>query len=185
MDLLPELERRRAFRALSEEALPEGALDRMLEAASLAPSCFNNQPWRLVVAEGASLEVLKASLPEANRWATRARAIVAVTVKPSLSCRLDEGRDYALFDAGLATMALALQGTREGVVAHPIAGYSVKGVRKALGIPNDYVVITLVVLGMRGDDELLSEQQRERETGPRERKPRSETVARGAWTFGT
>ncbi|MEI6875926.1 MAG: nitroreductase family protein, partial [Spirochaetota bacterium] len=48
MTLLPELVERRARRAIAPDPIPEETVTRILEAASLAPSCFNNQPWRIV-----------------------------------------------------------------------------------------------------------------------------------------
>ena len=52
--IVPEIETRRA---LSEEPVPEDVLARIMTAATYAPSCFNNQPWRfLVVSRDRQLE---------------------------------------------------------------------------------------------------------------------------------
>ena len=50
--------------------------------------------------------------------------IVLVCTRAEDDCRLSAGREYALFDTGLATQNLLLQGVREGLHAHPIAGFS-------------------------------------------------------------
>lgn len=181
MALMKEIEERRAYRALSDEALPDDQVERLFQAAHLAPSCFNKQGWRFVAVDGEALESLSAVFSEGNRWATRAPLIVAAAQKPSLDCRLDEGRDYAAFDLGLAVMSLVLQATHEGLVAHPIAGYSPSKVRKILGIPEDFVVQTLIVVGKRGADDLLSDAQKEREAGPRQREPLSAVAFRNRW----
>lgn len=181
MDLMKEIAERRAYRGLSPEPLEEGQIQRLLQAAHLAPSCFNKQSWRFVAVTGDALTGLRETLAEGNKWATRAPLIVAAVQKPSLDCRLDEGRDYAPFDLGLAVMSLVLQATHEGLVAHPIAGYSPGKVRKTLGIPEDYVVQTLVIVGRKGSDELLSDWQKERETGPRQREPLEKVAFRNRW----
>ncbi len=181
MDLLPELTARRAFRSISAEELAEEEVTALLAAATLAPSCFNNQPWRLVAARGEALPRLREALPEGNKWATRAPLIVILATKASLDCRQDEGRDYAYFDTGLAAMALMLEATRRGLRAHPIAGYSPGKVRKAVELPPDFVPLALVVVGKPGDDELLAPWQKERERGPRERKPLGEVAYDGVW----
>jgi hypothetical protein len=55
--IVPEIETRRARRALREEPVPEEVLARIMTAATYAPSCFNNQPWRfLVVSRDRELE---------------------------------------------------------------------------------------------------------------------------------
>lgn len=181
MTLMKEIEERRAYRALSPEPLPEDQIDRLLRAAHNAPSCFNKQSWRFVAVAGEALEGVRAALSEGNKWATRAPLIVAAAQKPSLDCRLDEGRDYAPFDLGLAVMSLVLQAVHEGLVAHPIAGYAPGKVRKALGIPEDYVVQTLVIIGKKGSDDLLTDWQKERETGPRLREPLEKVAFRDRW----
>jgi len=181
VDTLPELEARRAYRAISEEPIADEVVRRVLHAATLAPSCFNNQPWRLVAVRGRKLAALREALTEGNRWATRAPLIVVIATKPALDCRLDEGRDYAFFDAGQAALALQLQATREGLYAHPIAGYSPSKVKRALGLPEDFVPLTLIIVGKPGTDELLADRQKEQEAGPRKRKADSEVLFDEEW----
>lgn len=164
---------RRAKRALRPDPIAQEYIVRIIEAAHLAPSCFNNQPWRFVVAQGEKLEAVKKALPGGNYWALKSPAVVAVTSHPELDCRLSDNRDYFLFDCGMAVGFLMIQATQMGLVAHPIAGYDPVAVKEALGIPQDYILITLVVLGWPGDPAELSEKHREIELGPRVRKPLS------------
>lgn len=153
------------------EPVPREALERLVEAAHLAPSCFNNQPWRFVVAQGEALEKVKAALPGGNYWAKPAPAILALASHRDLDCKLSDNRDYFLFGCGMATGFLMVQATQMGLVAHPIAGYDPVAVKEALGIPPDYVLITLIVVGRRGDPATLSDKHRALELGPRDRKP--------------
>lgn len=181
-ELNPFLQARRAYRALSPEPIAREALERLVEAAHLAPSCFNNQPWRFVIADGETLERVKAALPGGNYWAKRAPAILALASHRDLDCKLNDGRDYFLFGCGMATGFLMVQATQMGLIAHPIAGYDPLAVKEALGIPKQYVLITLIVVGKPGDVSTLSDKHRAIELGPRERKPLSAVVA---WnTFG-
>jgi len=173
----PLIQTRRAYRALSEEPVARAVLDRLVEAAHLAPSCSNNQPWRFVVAHGEALERVKAALPGGNYWAKRAPAIIALASHRDLDCKLSDARDYFLFGCGMATGMLMIQATQMGLVAHPIAGYDPLAVKEALAIPSEYVLITLIVIGKRGDARTLSDKHRERELGPRDRKPLSAVLA--------
>jgi nitroreductase len=185
MDMLPELEARRAFRAISAEPLPDDQIERLLRAAVLAPSCFNNQPWRIVaVGGGERLAVLREALTENNKWGTRAPLIAVFATKPSLDCRLDAGRDYAFFGLGMAAMAFMLQATREGLIAHPIAGYKAAPGAKAVELPEDFVPLALVIVGKPGGRELLNEGQAAREDSPRERKPLQDVAFRDRWSLG-
>ncbi|MCX7949276.1 MAG: nitroreductase family protein [Treponemataceae bacterium] len=179
--ILTVIQERRAYRALSSEPLPEGVLQEILEAGTLAPSCYNNQPWHLVVAEGTALTHLHEALSEGNRWARNAPVVIVLVTRPCDDCRLDEGRDYAFFDLGLCAMNMMIQATALGLVAHPIAGFNPKKVRSILGIPKEYEVVSLLVIGRRGEAEGLEEWQKRAETGPRERKNLDQVVHWNRW----
>ena len=176
MPLLPAISERHSKRAIAADPLPRETVARLLEAATLAPSCFNNQPWRLIAVTGDKLEALRASFTEGNKWATRAPLVVAFATKPSLDCRSDAGRDYAFFDLGMAAMSFMLQANHEGLIAHPIAGYAAAKAAKAIELEADLVLVTLVVVGKSGDESLLAEWQLAREHGGRERKPLAEVA---------
>lgn len=186
MEIQKAISNRRAFRALSPEQLPADTVRRIIEAGTLAPSCYNNQPWHIVAASSEPLAALRESLSEGNAWATRAPLIIAVAVRASDDCRLDDGRDYALFDAGLCAMNMMTQATAEGFVAHPIAGYNPKKAKAALGIPSDHVLAVLIVVGEKVDPEAtdavpLKEWQLKGEREPRQRKPLGEVAFRDLW----
>ena len=181
-EIIPEIVQRRARRALSYRPIAAEVVDRLLRAAVLAPSCSNNQPWRfIVVSEGPRLESLKEALSRGNAWARRSPCIVAAVTQLEYDCRFSDRRDYALFGVGLAVANLILQGTREGLYAHPIAGYTPEVVKQVLSIPPEAIVVTLVILGYPGDEAELSEKQRITEHQERVRKPFEEVVMYQGW----
>ena len=173
MHVKDAIEKRRAYRALAPVEIGEDTVRDLAEAAQLAASCFNNQPWRFVfVRERDVLERLFETLPDGNAWARASSMIVAVASRPDLDCQI-MGRDYFLFDTGMATAHLILRATELGLVAHPIAGYSPKKARDVLGITDDMTVITLVIVGKHTDEisGLLSEAQAASESDRPERCP--------------
>ena len=120
--LVKEIGDRRARRALSEKEIPGDTIARLENAATLAPSCFNGQPWRLMfVWEEKALQKVRAALWDANYWAQKAPLMIVVATKPAFDPRLSDGRDYAPFDCGLATENLLLQAVSEDLYAHPMA----------------------------------------------------------------
>jgi len=182
MGILRQIEERRAYRALDTRPIEREVLLRLAAAAHLAPSAGNNQSWRIVtVTEPGRLEALKTTLSGGNYWAKKAPAIAAFVTRAEWDLRLDEGRDYALFDLGMAAMAFQLQAVEEGLRVHPIAGFDAKAAKAVLGIPEDAVLETLVVLGHPGESSGLSEKHLESERGPRIRKPLEEVAAFDAW----
>jgi nitroreductase len=59
MDVYEAVEHRRAVRAFTDEPVPREALERVIAAATRAPSGGNIQPWKSYVLTGASLDELK------------------------------------------------------------------------------------------------------------------------------
>jgi nitroreductase len=183
-NVLSAIEGRRARRALSAEPIGREDVETLLAAAHVAPSCNNSQPWRFVVADDPeTLAKVKEALSGGNYWAKEAPVIVAVTSRRDLDCTLSDARDYFLFGCGMAVGNLMAQATSMGLVAHPIAGYKPEVVKASLGIPETYVVIALVIVGRPGDVGRLSDKHRERELGPRERRPLEDVVAWNWFSF--
>ncbi len=183
-DLLKEIDQRRAKRALSEKKIPEGIIDRLVKAATYAPSCFNSQPWRLMIVTGEqSLEKLHGALSGGNYWAKKAPLMVVVATKLDLDARLSDGRDYALFGCGLATENLLLQAFADGLYAHPMAGFDPLIVKEAFSIPEDYIVITMVAVGFPGGIDDLSEKHVTAENSERNRKDETEVICYDKWSF--
>ncbi|MFC1885422.1 nitroreductase family protein [Thermodesulfobacteriota bacterium] len=180
--LIHEINIRRAKRALSNKKIPDEIIHRLMTAATFAPSCMNNQSWRfLVVTENEGLEKIHEALPGGNYWVKTAPLVILVATKLEFGCRMSDRRDYALFDCGLATENLMLQGFKEGLYAHAIAGFDPIKIKDAFHIPDEYILITLVAVGYPGDETSLSEKHKEVEHSPRDRKPGSEVICYNVW----
>jgi len=147
MDLKEIINQRRAYRSLAPVEITDELIEDLAGCAGLAPSCFNNQPWRYVFVDSPEvLEKMKGALSKGNEWAFNASMMIAVFSKKELDCVVKE-RIYYLFDTGMATAFLILRATERGLVAHPIAGFNEQKVKDILGTPEDMKVITLVILG--------------------------------------
>ena len=173
MDVKEAIEKRRSYRSLEKAEITDGLVRELAESARLAASCFNNQPWRYVFVYGEeALEKVKGALAPGNAWAKEASLIVAVLSRPDLDCQL-RGRDYYLFDTGMATGQMFLRATELGLVTHPIAGFSQTKTREALEIPDDMELIALVIVGKKADvpNPILNEGQMENEMKRPERLP--------------
>jgi nitroreductase len=184
MDVIDAIHKRRALRKFDSRPIEAEKVASLVEAIRLAPSCNNNQPWRVVVCqEPGSLNKAKLALTKGNVYATKAPLIFVTSAKIDEDCHgLSDGRDYYLFGCGLAVGQMVLRATELGLIAHPIAGYDPLVLKRELGIPLEYVVITMVNIGYPGnDDSLLSEKQKLREQSRPERRPVEENFFDGAW----
>ncbi len=177
---------RRARRVLSEEPIGSSIVDGLIEAMRLSPSCYNNQPWNVIVVRSPdALEAVKANLPRGNSWALSSPLVLAIISKAPDDCQLSDGRDYNLFDCGIAVGEMLLQATSLGIIAHPIAGYDPIATKKVLGVPEEYTLITLVICGHPGSDtSMLSEKQLEQEGQRPARKPVGQNFHEDLWGSG-
>ena len=176
VDVHDAIEARRAYRSLVRAEADEETARDLARHASLAPSCFNKQPWRYVFVYGPEiLERLHGALAKGNEWARAASMIVAVYGRKELDCDV-QGREYYLFDLGLSTAFLVLRATELGLVAHPIAGFDEAAAKEILGIGGEMKLITLVIVGKHSEEinDLLSEKQAEAEAERPERLPLEE-----------
>jgi nitroreductase len=179
LDVKQAIAERRAYRSFDPAPITEELIKDLAGSAALAPSCFNDQPWRFVFVQSrAALTKLHTALSKGNQWAQAASLIVAVYSRKDLDCQMS-GRDYYLFDTGMATAFLILRATELGLVAHPIAGYDEEKVKDLLAIPKDMSVITLVNIGKHSATigKLLSEQQAQSEKARPPRKPLNEIMS--------
>jgi nitroreductase len=166
------LEARSAYRAIDHRPVEKERLQAMLEAAQLSASCMNMQPWRfLVLDEGEALEKGRAALADGNYWAKTAPVLMIGLSRADLDCSIPDGRDYFLFDLGMATQNLMLQATEFGLVARPMAGFKPDLVREAFGIPESYTILIAIAVGYKGDLSKLKENHRKVSVAPRTRNP--------------
>jgi nitroreductase len=181
MPILKEIEQRRAKRALATTPITEEVLMRLAEAAHMAPSSLNSQPWRMItVKEPKALAKLKESLAPGNYWAKKAPAITAFITNPEWGLKAGDVT-YTPFELGMAAMAYQIQAISEGLYVHPIAGYNPKGAKEALGIREEDTLQTLVILGYPGDTEGLSEKHLDSENSERNRKSLDEVACFDHW----
>jgi nitroreductase len=170
MKLLNLLYARKATRAIDERPVEPERVEAILEAARLAPSCMNNQPWRFLVLTEPE------ALSGGNYWAKKAPVLVFGYSRPDWDCQSSDERDYYLFDLGLAVENMMLQATELDLVARPMAGFSPRKVKEAFGFSDEIKVVVAVAIGYEGDISTLDERKRATSLAPRERKPLKEIV---------
>ncbi|MDA3887043.1 MAG: nitroreductase family protein [Candidatus Delongbacteria bacterium] len=153
MKVIDALNSRRAFRALTPFDPTNEIITELAKAAQLAPSCFNKQPWRYVfISDQDSLKEFQSVIPDGNSWVNDSSLIIAVVSEVSLDCKMKDGREYYLFDTGIASGFMMLRATELGLVAHPIAGYDYEKAKELLNIPSEMNLINIIVVGKHNEN---------------------------------
>lgn len=182
--LVPLLIDRWSPRAFDGSALPQEDLDVILEAAGLAPSAFNYQPWRFLYAVNGDAHwdlFLSLLIPFNASWAKQAGALVFILSETHMGSG-DEARPSHShsFDAGAAWAQLALQATAMGYHAHGMTGIDFDRIRSELGIPESFRVEAAAAIGRKASPDVLPEGLRVKEA-PSGRKAVGTIAAPGAF----
>lgn len=146
------------------DAVSKEDIQAILEAARYAPSCFNEQPWRFIVAdrEPALLKMRGVLTPSNQLWANSAPVLLLIAAKKKFT--LNGFNNYwHMFDAGTAWGYLSLEAQRRGLITHAMGGFDQDGAREAFAIADDYDILTIVAVGKYGDRSMLNEDLRARE----------------------
>lgn len=167
-------------RAFSARKVSDQDLYTILEAAHWAPSSYNDQPWRFIVAKtDEQLSKFHSFLNEFNlTWASSAPILIVVA-----SDKLRENGDpngAHAFDAGAAWASLAIQATILGLHTHAIGGFDRNKAREILNVPDHIELHAVIALGYLGDKSVLPEAIQQREV-PNDRRPLNELVFEGKY----
>jgi len=165
-------------RAFSNREVSNQDLYTVLDAAHWAPSSFNDQPWRFVIAKTEEQRsVFHQFINEFNlTWVSTAPVLIVVA-SDKLRDNGDPNGAHA-FDAGAAWASMAIQATMLGMVTHAMGGIDRNKARQLLNIPDNFEIHAVIALGYHGDKSLLPEAVQQREV-PNGRRPLNELVYEG------
>ena len=162
MSFLNLVRNRYSLRRYSPKAVPGESIERCLEAARLAPSACNSQPWRFIVVEEERLRTRLAERAFGGVYAMNAFAgkspvlVVVVTERSRYAARLGgflRGVQYSLIDIGIACEHFVLQAEEEGLGTCWLGWFNEKAVKRVLGLPRKTRVDIVISLGYAEEDE--------------------------------
>lgn len=166
--------RRQSERKYKDKPVEQEKLDRVLEAARMAPSACNAQPWKFVAVTDKELlsriaDAASAKLLGMNTFIGQAPVIIVIVrEKPNFSSKVGgtiKSKDYSLIDIGIATENICLQALAEGLGTCIIGWFDEGRLRSILGIPSSKRVELIITLGYAAG-----------EYRQKKRKPKDETV---------
>ncbi len=142
-------------RAYRDDPVPHEAVEQILDAARVAPSACNQQPWRFVVATAAALRARlleEGTLPGLSMtWAAKAPVILVLGMRKSVITHwvapLLSKVEYPLLDLGIAGEHAVLQATELGLGTCWIGWIRPKEVRRIVGWPSDIMPQALITVG--------------------------------------
>ncbi len=143
MEVLEAVRARRSVRSYRPDPVPDEALSRLLEAARLAPSAMNYQPWRFIVVKSQEKKDRIARSGAFGRFLSQAPVAI-------VACG-DRGSKYYVHDTCIALEHIVLAATSEGLGSCWIVSYDEETVKRLLKIPDRFSVVAIVSLGYPAD----------------------------------
>ncbi|MDR1054952.1 MAG: nitroreductase family protein [Prevotellaceae bacterium] len=165
-DLLELMNKRQSVRAYTDKLVEIEKLQRCLEAARIAPSACNAQPWKFIVINKADKPELHAEIAKAaasavlgfNKFARQAPVLlVVVRESPNITSKLGailKDKPYTIMDIGITVAHFCLQATAENLGACIMGWFDEKKVKKLLNIPSSKRVELILSLGYAAKDEI-------------------------------
>ncbi len=168
-NFLSLVKQRQSVRKYTGQPVEEEKLQRCLEAARLAPSASNSQPWKFIVVNEPELvqKVAKETigpLSTFNNFVPQAPVIVAIVIeKMKVFTKIGasiQDREYPLIDIGIAAEHFCLQAAEEGLGTCMLGWFNEKPIKELLNIPKDRRIGLLITLGYAPEDYKLRQKIR-------------------------
>ena len=170
MALLGPIEQRISIRDFLDKPVEREKMMLCLEAARLAPSACNSQPWRFIVVDDRQLkdklcDAAFSGIYSANSFCKTAPVIVTViSEKSKFTARIGgmfRGTEYHLIDIGIACEHFVLQATDLGLGTCWIGWFDEVAVKAILNVPQQKKIDILIALGYYESGKVGSEHDRE------------------------
>lgn len=150
MNVEKAINKRYSVRGYQDREIPEDKLMKILEAARMAPSARNRQDWKFVVVKDRKKrEKLSEAACNQSFVAEAPVVIAAVSLNPEYIMRCDVPA-WAV-DLAIAVDHMTLQAIELGIGSCWIGAFYQDKAKKILGVPEKYMIVSLLTLGYPDD----------------------------------
>jgi nitroreductase len=164
MEFSELIRKRYSVRAYKPDPVEEEKLQQVLEAARLAPTAANRQPFQLLVIPTAGREAeLQRIYP--RDWFVGAPLVLCACGIPAQGWTRMDGKPYVDVDVTIAMDHLILAATSLGLGTCWIAAFDPAAAREVLELPDGVEPVVFTPLGYPADS-----------LGPKKRKPLADLV---------
>ena len=165
MDFLTIAKTRQSCRSYDEtRPVEQEKLDAVLEAARLAPSACNGQPYHLTVCRGETAKAVAAATQGMgmNKFAVQAPVLIVISEMPYVKTAAFgskvTGTDYRAIDIGIAAAYLTAEATAQGLSTCILGWLDDKKLRKLCGLESPSRLV--ITLGYAKEGDKLRKKQR-------------------------
>ena len=145
------INRRYSVRAYRPDSVEEEHLQQVLEAARLAPTAANRQPFQLIVIHAADREEELRRIYDRD-WFVNAPVVICAVGVPAEAWVRRDGKNYCDVDVAIVMDHLILAAADLGLGTCWIGAFDPVAAREVLGLPEDVEPIAFTPLGYPEDE---------------------------------
>jgi len=168
MDVFEAIYGRRSIRSYLDDPVPDEDLEKILEAATMAPSAGNLQPWEFIVVRDDVRKELLARAAYGQYWMAEAPVLVVVCANLDVSGSHygERGRSlYSIQDTAAAIQNMLLAAYALGYGTCWVGAFDEEAVREIVKAPKRVRPVAIITVGKPAEN-----------PRPRGRKPLIEVV---------
>ena len=166
MNFLQIAKERQSCRSYDEaRPVEKEKLDTILEAARLAPSACNGQPYHLTVCTGDTAKAVAAATQGMgmNKFSSQAPVLIVISEEPyvksaALGAKL-KGNDYRSIDIGIVCAYLTAEAAAQGLSTCILGWLDDDKIRKICGL--SHPVRLVITLGYASDETLRTKKRKD------------------------
>jgi nitroreductase len=158
MEFSKLIEARYSVRAYRPDPVEQEKLDRVLEAARLAPTAVNFQPFQVIVIHTRDREEELNRIYRKN-WFVQPPLVVAVCGLHERGWIRRDGKSFLDVDTAIVMDHLILAATNEGLGTCWVGNFDPEAAREVLGLPDGVEPIAFTPLGYPDDEPRTKKRQ--------------------------
>ena len=156
MDFLELANQRQSVRKYSSKSVSVSDLNKCIEAARLAPSASNSQPWKFIIVDDPELrfKIAEATVTKGipiNNFAKQSPIILVIVIeRPAFITRMAgkiKNKDFEWTDLGIASEHFCLQAAELGLGTCMIGWFDENKIMELLNVPKSKRIGLVITLG--------------------------------------
>ena len=170
MSFIDLANKRYSVRNYKNTPVAHETINRCVEAARLAPSACNSQPWKFVIVDDPELlnELAKAAFEgilDFNHFAFKAPILILIVSERQKAFAkfgsIVKRKNFRQMDIGIAAEHFCLQAAEEGLGTCMLGWFNEKKVKKTLSIPKLKRVELMISMGFSADDNIPDKKRKD------------------------
>ena len=159
MEFFDVIKQRESCRNYAEKPVEKEKLLACIEAAQIAPSACNSQPWSYVVVSNPELrdKVAKNTQERGlNKFTEKCPVFIVVVEEPAylIGNKNEPNQKYAPIDIGLSVSQLCLAATAQGLSTCIMGSFEEDELKTLVGVPREKKIRLVLAVGYAATDAL-------------------------------